>query len=170
MRFVYVDNSNLWLAGQQVAQRHGCARQGRWSPDYEALAELLGGDRCVLFGSGACHPVWTAAKAAGFEVVTTSRRGREKRVDVSLVTRCMADSFRQMDPVRGDEVVLVTGDADFEPLVADLAERGLPTTVVAWSHSLSGRLGRLAQSVQLLDEHIGRLTHDRSGHGLRTVA
>lgn len=154
MRHVYVDNSNLWLAGQQVAGR-------RWSPDYQALADLLEPDRGVLFGSGASHPVWAAAKAAGFEVVTTPRHGREKRVDTALVTRCMADSFQVMS--FGDEVVLVSGDADFEPMLTDLADRGVPTTVVSWSHSMSTRLGQVASRVQLLDEHLAELTHHRAG-------
>lgn len=158
MRFIYVDNSNLWLAGQQVAGR-------RWSPDYEALAAHLHAGtphltaKMVLFGSGASHPVWTAARAAGFEVVATPRQGREKRVDTALVTRCMADSFQLMSP--GDEVLLVSGDADFEPMVTDLSERGVPTTVASWGHSMSVRLGQVACHVRLLDEHLEELTHHR---------
>lgn len=52
---------------------------------------------------------------------------------------------------RFDEVVVVSGDRKFADRVAELAARGLPTTVVAHRESLSNRLRMAASKVVYLE-------------------
>lgn len=151
--FLYVDNSNVWIEGMHVAavqsglapdiwtaQREKICEYG-WKLDFGRLYEFAGGDaagRAVLFGSRppANDSLWKVAENRGFEVLVYDRsiRNKEKKVDTSISTEMVADSYERMD-VTSDEITLVAGDSDYVPTVEKLRSRGIPVYVAFWDHA-----------------------------------
>lgn len=174
--YVYVDNSNVWIGGQQLAAvRAGLApnvdaareldlEDRTWQHDFGDLHRLSmkGGEsiaRALLIGSKPRpdDKVWQQARADGFEVEVFERAGSgEKEVDTSIVRYMIEDSYEKMQA--GDLAVLISGDRDFLPAVESLAERGFPTRVVAWEFALSSRLREAAAEFVPLDPWFDELT------------
>jgi uncharacterized LabA/DUF88 family protein len=148
--FLYVDNSNVWIEGMHVsAVAKGIApdiwtAQGEricdydWKIDFGKLYEFAGGrgaevGRAVLFGSRppANDSLWDTARRKGFDVIVHDRniRNREKKVDTSISTEIVSDSYELMSTDR-DEVTLVSGDADYVPTLQKLRGRGFQFDVI----------------------------------------
>ena len=142
--FLYVDNSNVWIEGMHVAAlKNGLAPDLQtaldqnicdhgYKVDFGHLFQFAGGSktdvgRAVLFGSRPPpnDSLWAAAAAQGFEVVVFDRnvKNREKKIDTSIVTEMVTDSFRLMH-AKKDEITLVAGDADYVPAIESLRSRG----------------------------------------------
>lgn len=173
--YLYVDNSNVWIEGMHVsAVAHAmvpdiCAAQQSdvcdrdWRMDFGRLYEFAGGDasdvgRAVLYGSRPPEndSLWDVARRKGFEVVVHDRNfnNREKKVDTNIATDMMSDSYERM--VAGDEMTLVSGDADFVPTVENLRTRGFRVTVVFWRHA-SAELRSVASRFVSLDPYLQHL-------------
>jgi hypothetical protein len=152
---LYVDNSNVWIAGMYVsAVEKGLApdvwtaSQNKicdyeWKLDFGKLFGFAGGDasevkRALLFGSRPPKndSLWTAAERNGFEVIVYDRNseGREKKIDTDIVASMMEDSY-EIFSVGEDEITLVAGDADYVPAIEKLKRRGIPVNVVFWDHA-----------------------------------
>ena len=115
--------------------------------DFGRLFQFAGGakaevGRAVLFGSRPPpnDSLWVSAKAKGFEVVVFDRnvKNREKKIDTSIVTEMVTDSFQLMN-AKKDEITLVAGDGDYVPAIDSLRSRGFVFHVVFWGHA-SGAL------------------------------
>lgn len=177
--FVYVDNSNVWIEGMRVsAVRKGLAADinaamndhvtdHSWSYDFGRLYEAVCPStaqigRSSLFGSRPPEndSLWDMARRQGFEVFVFDRNfaNKEKEVDVAIATQIIEDSYEFMQPSRGDRVVLVSGDRDYLPTVKSLHRRGIPTTVVFWSHATSHDLLAAADDHAELDALFGHIT------------
>lgn len=174
---ILVDNTNLFIGGQQLsARRKGVKRRrGRrddpadpsWRLDFDSLLHCLAAGRpveaAVMVGSAPpdVESAWEdAAAKAGFTVVVheTNARHEEKEVDTELVARgteliCAAELPMTL--------VLASGDRDYVPLV-DVAHRNdWRVEVWAFRSSLSkhGELAQAVDAVRLLDDcldEIGR--------------
>lgn len=176
--FAYVDNSNVWIEGQRLkAVELGLARTARdamergitapWRYDFGRLYELacppgsmVG--RSFLIGSRPPpnDSVWERARDEGFQVEVHDRNAanKEKRVDTSLATMMMEDSYEHMDPDRGDLAVLVAGDGDFQPTLNSLHRRSLRVRVLSWQHACSRDLREAADEYLALDPFFGWLS------------
>ena len=173
--FIYVDNSNVWIEGMHVATvASGLASDIQaamsdnvcdyeWKLDFGRLYQFAGGDtagRAVLFGSRppANDSLWTVAKNRGFEVIVYDRsiRNKEKKVDTSVATEIMADSYERMASGR-DEVTLVAGDGDYVPTVENLRGRGFSVFVAFWDHA-SRELKESASSFISLNPYLDHLS------------
>jgi uncharacterized LabA/DUF88 family protein len=175
-RYVYVDNSNVWIEGQRVsAVRKGLAIDIRdamsrnvldpsWRCDFGRLYELacpvtetIG--RSALFGSRppANDSLWARARSEGFEVVVHDRNvaNREKKVDVGIATMLLDDSHEYMRPGQ-DTAVLVAGDGDYVPTVESLKRRGIRVECLFWGQA-NRELRECVDAFQLLDPHFGFL-------------
>lgn len=174
--FLYVDNSNVWIEGMHVsAVKNGLApdiwiaQQEKindfgWRLDFGKLYEFAGGQasevgRAVLFGSRPPpnDSLWSVARRKGFDVVVYDRSiaGREKKVDTSIATTVVADSYELMRP-GADEVTLVAGDADYVPTVEQLRGRGFDVYVVFWEHA-SRELKEASTRFVALNEYLEHL-------------
>lgn len=181
--FVYVDNSNVWIEGMRVS----AVRKGKspnlhdamrdqitdqtWTYDFGRLYQAVCPDvaqigRSSLFGSRppANDSLWELARREGFEVFTFDRNysNKEKEVDVAIATQIMEDSFLHMKAERQDRVVLVSGDRDYLPAVESLRSRGIPTTVVFWSHATAVDLRAKAADFADLEPLFDYLTRPHS--------
>lgn len=175
-RFVYVDNSNLWIEGQRVAAvRSGLCRSMRdaqihdildntWKYDFGRLFRLVcppGEDigRAALFGSTPPpnDTLWQIAKSQGFEVSTFPRNAanREKKVDNQISVSILEDSYQEMQS--GDFTVLVSGDGDFVPTIESLQGRGFRVRNAFWAHG-SRELREIADDYYQLDQHFDLLS------------
>ncbi len=176
--FVYVDNSNVWIEGRRAsAVAKGLARTIReaeerevldhgWTYDFGQLYELACPEgsrvgRSILFGSKPPpnDSLWELARENGFEVEVFDRSvsGREKEVDTGIVTTMIEDSFRYMQPDRGDKAVLLAGDRDYVPALKSLKKRGIGTRVVFWEHATARDLRLEADEFLPLDPHLDAL-------------
>lgn len=178
--YLYVDNSNVWIEGMHVAAvANGLAPDiwaamdqricdNSWKVDFGQLFAFAGGDkldvgRAVLFGSRPPpnDSVWDSAKRKGFEVVVFDRnvRNKEKKVDNSITTAILGDSYERMKPER-DEVTLVAGDADYVPVIEQLIGRGFKVHVVFWDHA-SRELKETATRFTALNQYLEHLNLNR---------
>lgn len=175
--FLYVDNSNVWIEGMHVAaadsglapnlhvaqQQNICDRT--WSCDFGRLLQFAGGDRseigrAVLYGSRPPKndSLWEAAKIKGFEVVVHDRSihsNKEKKIDTNIAADIMEDSYERMDPAK-DEITLVSGDADYVPVVQKLIKRGFQVHVIFWDHA-ARELKEVATSFTSLNKWVEHL-------------
>jgi len=173
---LYVDNSNVWIEGMHVAAaKHGhapdvwAAVQNKicdynWKLDFGKLFQFAGGDkaevrRAALFGSRPPQndSVWQAAERNGFDVIVYDRNvaNHEKKIDTDIVATMIEDSFTILQP--GDEVTLVSGDADYVPAIEKLKKRGIPVHVVFWGHA-SRELKEVATKFVNLDAFLDHLS------------
>lgn len=170
--FLYVDNSNVWIEGMHVAavasgkaadimtaMRHNITDS--WKIDFGRLLEFAGGEksqigRAVLYGSRPPpnDSLWRSAERQGFEVVVYDRniRNKEKKIDTSIATDVVADSYELMNP-KTDEITLVAGDADYVPTLNRMAQRGLSFHVVFWEQA-ARELREVATSFTSLNPHL----------------
>ena len=174
---VYVDIPNVVLVGGHVAAvAKGLAPSVEvantynvfdllWRLDLRALVSRIAwcrgrrATRIVAFGSSSGRDVGfrLAVQQAGMEAVIEPRKPghREKAVDVSLAMEALHDVESCMTP--GDEITLVTGDADYVPLVRRVRERGIAARLVFWS-SAARALKEVASEFVCLDPDLHRLT------------
>jgi uncharacterized LabA/DUF88 family protein len=175
---ILVDNTNLFIGGQQLAAERKGVKQRRgkhdapsdpsWRLDFSGLYCSLADGRtvnaAVMVGSrdpdDEC--VWEdEARAAGFAVVVQNTNGnhQEKAVDTELVARgteiiCTAD-----EPM---VLVLASGDRDYVPLV-DVAHRnGWRVELCAFRASFSrhGELASRVHRVRPLDDCFSAISRD----------
>ncbi|HSW41282.1 MAG TPA: NYN domain-containing protein [Patescibacteria group bacterium] len=176
MNFVYVDNSNVWIEGMHVsAVRRGFAPDiwtaqnekicdYTWKIDFGRLYEFACGEasevgRAVLFGSRppANDSLWAIARSKGFEPIVYERnaRNREKKIDTSIATEMVTDSFARMNP-NSDEITLVAGDSDYVPTVLSLRNRGFSVNLMFWEHA-SRELKEVVSHFIPVDPYLGHL-------------
>jgi uncharacterized LabA/DUF88 family protein len=178
--YLYVDNSNVWIEGMHVsavvtgiapdiwtAQDQKIFDQG-WKLDFGRLYEFAGGQasevgRAVLFGSRPPpnDSLWATAKARGFEPIVYDRnsRNREKKVDNSISTEMMSDSYERMT-VGSDEFTLVAGDSDYVPTIENLRRRGFTVNVMFWDHA-ARELREAATKFVPMNGYLGYLGYNR---------
>jgi uncharacterized LabA/DUF88 family protein len=177
-RYVYVDNSNVWIEGCRVA----AVENGRafdivyatenkildfnWKYDFGKLLELVGGKKnglkkAYLFGSRPPQndSLWEAARQGGFEVVVEDRnvQNREKKIDTGIAVRMMEDSYESITDKSVDEMILVAGDKDYVPAVSSISRRGIRVIVYFWDHAANELKDHAAQFVSL-NRHLGEVT------------
>ncbi len=153
--FVYLDNSNVFIEGKYVSAVEkgmaldlGDAHRSRiqdndYKLDFGKLYEFSGAtkDGCAnLYGSRPPpnDTLWKMAEKAGFKTIVYDRSqwtGQEKKVDTTIVKDMVKDAYRRPINKAKDEVVLIAGDADYVPAVADLVEDGFKVYVVFWDHA-----------------------------------
>jgi uncharacterized LabA/DUF88 family protein len=175
--YIYVDNSNLFVQGRyKAAVEQGLAssiteaqrlniQDSSWQINYSRLYQLLCGTSddenaaCRLWGSSPPGEwFWKMIQSFGFEcnIVPRSIAGREKKVDVSIATAIIADSFTIIDQT-DSEITLVTGDIDFVPVVEILVSRGFNVCVAFWGEA-GNELRETASSFFNLDPFFDYLT------------
>jgi len=179
-KFVYVDNSNVWIEGKFVAAveqdlafdiRDAHARNisvASWKYDFGKLLTLVGGVRnglkkAVLFGSRPPQndSLWEAARQCGFEVTVEDRSldNLEKKIDTGVISAMMGDAMDAiLNQKAGEtEMVLVAGDSDYVPAVKLLIQRGFKVTVCFWYHA-SRELKEAASEFFLLDPYVEQIS------------
>ena len=179
-KYVYVDNSNVWIEGKRVAAVEQDlafdiwdAHQRditipNWKYDFGKLLLLVGGARnglkkAVLFGSRPPQndSLWAAAQQSGFEVTVEDRnaQNREKKIDTGVIAAMMGDAMLavQNKTAQDTELILVAGDSDYVPAVKLLIQFGFKVTVCFWNHA-SSELKSAASSFFALDPHIEQVS------------
>jgi uncharacterized LabA/DUF88 family protein len=177
--YLYVDNSNVWIEGMHVAAvSRGLAPDiwtahdqqicdVTWKIDFGRLFEFAGGDksqvgRAVLYGSRPPpnDTLWKMAEKKGFEVVVYDRNAanKEKKIDTSIATDVIADSYERM--AKDDEVTLVAGDKDYVPVAKKIVSRGMKFTVMFWDHAAQ-ELKDTASEFISLNQYLDHLNMNR---------
>jgi uncharacterized LabA/DUF88 family protein len=179
--FTYVDNSNVYIEGSRVsAVRRGMAPSiydamnnnivdRAWKMDYGRLHQFLCGTDKAEIGAarlwGSPPPgdsFWEMVKRQGFAVETfaKSAEGREKKVDVAIAQGITKDAYTCINRAE-DQLVLVSGDKDFVPVIADLVNEGYTVKVAFWNHAAQELKNSLRNSLPTssLSTHIFSLSH-----------
>jgi len=177
-KYVYVDNSNVWIEGRRVSAvlrdmaydvwdaANNNIVDLEWKYDFGKLLELVGGKKnglkkAYLFGSRPPQndSLWEAAKQGGFEVVVEDRnvQNKEKKIDTGIAVRMMEDSYECIEDKSVDEMVLVAGDKDYVPVIHSIAKRGIRVVVYFWEHAATELKEHAAEFVSL-NKLIGEIT------------
>jgi uncharacterized LabA/DUF88 family protein len=174
-RYLYVDNSNLFIEARKLAAVQGGmvgsmreaqavrAMDNTYNIDYSRLLALLADGhavgRAVLFGSKvtADRAIWDHAEAAGWEVFSFERnfKNKEKKIDIAVVTEMILDAFKRTLKSK-DQIVLVAGDSDYLPAVARLTQEGYVVLVYFWSQA-AHELKQVATEFIRMDDFLGDL-------------
>ena len=171
--FTYIDNSNVYIEGCRLAAvKNGIVNNifeamstgvvdHRWQIDYGKLYEFLCGEDSVARLWGSPPPgdsFWNMLERKGFNptVYEKNAANREKKVDVAIAHRMTKDAYTMIDKDK-DELLLVAGDSDFVPAVADLTGEGFKVEVAFWDHS-ARELRETASRFISLDQYHGHLT------------
>ncbi|WP_282243664.1 NYN domain-containing protein [Stenotrophomonas sp. PS02300] len=160
---IYVDDSNLRATARELL---GSAHWQLWGAvcNYKALQEMLSfGEQPKAariygsFGSAAeRHALIVETSKAGFVPSFVRRlQDKEKGVDTALVADLIADSFISYEP--GDEVIIVSGDADYLPAIIRLKERGISVSVAFWDRGLADSIQRSGCNLVSLQSHLKNL-------------
>lgn len=177
-KFLYVDNSNVFIEGQRVAAVKNfnaldivdaIRRQifdHSYRLDFGKLYQFIttNGDNTVkkamLFGSRPPlnDSLWAVAKSAGFEPIVEDRNpaNKEKKIDTGIVAAMFEHAFTQADKEK-DRFVLVAGDGDYVPAVARLVSLGFKVDVVFWQHA-SHELQQVCSHFIAMDSHFSKLS------------
>lgn len=183
-KFVYVDNSNVFIEGQRIA---AVRSKNAPSIDYAMNHKMLNSDyridfkkffhflcghdddaisRAAVFCSRSETNALTleSAQSAGFEILAEDRNvvNKEKRVDTRLVTEMVRDAYTRVDKTK-DKLVLAAGDGDYVPPVDTLVKDGFTVDVVFWSNA-SRELTVVCTKFYKLDSHFDNVTR-RVGQG-----
>ena len=155
-RFVYIDNSNVFIEGQRVAavngghaldmddaQRRNIFHAG-YRLDFGKLRAFLTSNgeseigKLTWFGS---HPppndsLWAIAKKEGFEPIIEDRNAanREKKIDTGIVAMMMKDAYTRAEKFN-DSFTLVGGDGGYVPVVKTLITDGFQINIAFWDHA-----------------------------------
>jgi hypothetical protein len=149
--YAYVDNSNLYIEGCRVAAvKNGKANSifdamnllivdHNWNLDYGKLYEFLCGEDAIARLWGSPPPgdsFWNMLHKKGFNPTVYEKNfsNKEKKVDVAIGHRMTKDAYTLIDRTK-DELLLVAGDSDFQPVVVDLINEGFKVEVAFWEHA-----------------------------------
>lgn len=176
---LYLDNSNVFIEGQKVsAVRKKLAKDINEATrkkiydrtcrlDFGKLVEVTCGFQASvdakLYGSRPPEhdTVWKMAKERGFKlnIFDRSHYGKEKQVDTTIVMHMTEDILINLKP-SDDRIVLVSGDADFIPVVKRAVEKGFHIKVAYWNHA-NHEIKKVASEFQNLNSHLNDLTYQR---------
>ena len=156
--YVFVDHSNLWIAGQTAyaVKLEDADRDPRYRVDLGKFLELITKERNIskAFLYGSVPPpndtVWRAAREKNFEVKTFKRSGsgREKELDVAMAHEITKTLYELMYTGSLENVIFitVTGDRDLKPPIEDALEKGVPVELWSWDNSMAREFRRLANT------------------------
>jgi uncharacterized LabA/DUF88 family protein len=178
-KFVYVDNSNVFIEGKRVSAVEKGLALNIWEAsnyrildndyrlDFGKLHNFVanGGaaaiKRAEQFGSRPPQndSLWEVAKTAGFETVIEDRNvnNQEKKIDTGIVAAMMRDAYKNVIAAE-DQLVLVAGDSDFVPAIQQLREDGFYVKVVFWDHA-SRELKQACDEFLSLNDHLHELSY-----------
>ena len=93
---------------------------------------------------------WEMVERKGFDVkiFEKSVAGKEKKVDVAIAHRMTKDAYTIINKAE-DEITLVAGDKDFEPVISDLRAEGFNVHVVFWGHAAKELRDAASQFINL---------------------
>ena len=174
--FIYWDNSNIYIAAQQVAiEKEGPEAQYRVRLHFDNIFELACAGREVssAYAVGSVPPelnmLWNKLENTGFKVDLQQRgelSGGEQGVDQALQLRMLEDGLDN----NGNPgiVVLLTGDGSgfsqgegFHATLERLYKRNWGIEVISWKHSCSRAMREWAEDVGVfvaLDEYYDQVT------------
>jgi uncharacterized LabA/DUF88 family protein len=174
IRYAYVDNANVFIEGQRVAAVvRGMALNiedairrrvfdFNWRLDFGKLHQILFGAKykngCAkLWGLPPSQDsLWKLVESKGWQVSTYDRNfEKESTVDVAMAYQIAKDAAH-IDKT-SSEIIIVTGDSDFVPIVQDLVAEGYQVTLAFWNHAASEL--REAAPFLPLDRWFAKLTH-----------
>jgi len=167
-KFVYVDNSNLLYGGRSAAELSD------WSPDYNALRRLLCGEeeivcpRPKIFGSfNNVAKFKSIIEGAGCKLIGYEKNNgnedatyisKEKKVDVAIAHQITKDAYSgKINREAGDEIVLVSGDRDFVPVVEDLVEECFIVRLYSWEKTIAWELKNACSQFLTLNKYLDQL-------------
>jgi uncharacterized LabA/DUF88 family protein len=173
---IYLDESNLWIEGKKVSAVSKGMALDIWEAsdtrtfdntfklDFGRVLEIANHAPIKIARFYGSRPpeadsVWNAAKKAGFrlEILDRNARNKEKGVDTTMVVDIMQDMY-EMATAGEDLFILITGDADYIPIIDKLKAKGFETLVIFWDHAATN-LKRAADQFLSLNGHLSTLRY-----------
>ena len=153
--YVFIDDSNLWIAGQKAQGKYlkDADVDTRFRVDLGKFLKLVtkGRNLSKAFLYGSVPPpndtVWKAAREKNFDVQTFQRSGsgREKEVDVAMATS-VTRTLYTMESRVNVIFITVTGDRDLKTPIELTLNEGVPVELWSWEDSMSREFRQLANT------------------------
>lgn len=167
--FLFIDNSNIFIEGQKAYSIHLWQHppfDPRFRMNIKNLIQTVGYDtvqKLYIYGSATVKAAHQAVarqlEELGIECKVFSadrkRQHREKMVDVQLAQDMRALIFSEDRPKDGT-IILMSGDADFVPVVQEGLKHGWKFQIFGWKDSVAGAYVRMQSKclkIQNLDEN-----------------
>jgi len=166
--YIFVDNSNIWITGKEVSgqSKSKPVPSNYWyRVDYGKLLTLVQGQRPLgdmpkLYGSEPppVDSVWKRIQEHGFDVTLFKRNifNKEKGLDMKLGMDVTMLAMRVKPP---GIVALIAGDADYEPVVAQIRTMGWEVEVWYWDNAAKN-LVKAANYFHSLNSHLNQIGYD----------
>ena len=177
--FVYLDNSNIFHAAQDLAEERNGDQNARYRVrlNFENLLRLAQADRPLgkAMAAGSIPPalinLWNRLAEAGVEVHLYDRgepgRGEQETPDRWLQLRMLEDGWDHID--NPGTVALLTGDGagynegrGFHSTLERMHRRGWKIEVLSWAHSCNRRMREWVESNGVfvpLDDYYAAITY-----------
>ena len=177
--FVYLDNSNIFHAAQDLADERNGDQNARYRVrmNFENLLRLAHADRPLTkaMAAGSIPPalltLWNSLADAGLEVHLYDRgepgRSEQETPDRWLQLRMLEDGWDYMD--NPGTVALLTGDGagynegrGFHATLERMHQRGWKVEVLSWVHSCNRRMRGWVQANGVfvpLDDYYEAITY-----------
>jgi uncharacterized LabA/DUF88 family protein len=149
---IYLDDSNLWIEGKKVSAVSKGMALDIWEAtetrtydhnfkvDFGRVLAIANNEPIKMARFYGSRPpeadsVWQAAQQVGFRLTILDRnaRNKEKGVDASMIADIMTDLYELAE--QGDIFILITGDADYVPVVEKLKAKNFAVHVLFWEHA-----------------------------------
>ncbi|CAN2039835.1 NYN domain-containing protein [Candidatus Magnetomoraceae bacterium gMMP-15] len=172
---IYLDDSNLWIEGKKVsAVSQGMALDiwdatetrtydNTFKLDFGRVLKIANNEPIKIARFYGSRPpeadsMWKAAKEVGFRLTILDRniRNKEKGVDSSMVADMMEDLYELAE--EGDIFILITGDADYVPVIEKIRAKKFETHVLFWDHAASN-LKTFADKFKSLNGYLDNLRY-----------
>lgn len=177
--FVYLDNSNIFHAAQDLAEERNGDANARYRVriDFESLLRLAHADRPLgkALAAGSIPPalsmLWNELRRTGVEVYLYDRgepgRGEQETPDYWLQLRMLEDTVDYND--NPGIVVLLTGDGagynesrGFHRTLERMYRQGWQVELLSWEHSANPRMREWVETNGVfvpLDDYYDAITY-----------
>ena len=177
--FVYLDNSNIFHAAQDLAEERNGDMNARYRvrTNFENLLRLAHADRPLekAMAAGSVPPalinLWNRLAEAGIEVHLYDRgepgRGEQQTPDQWLQLRMLEDGWDYID--NPGTIALLTGDGagynegrGFHSTLERMHRRGWKVEVLSWVHSCNRRMRQWVEANGVfvpLDDYYEAITY-----------
>ena len=170
--YVFVDDSNLWIAGQKARAKEleDADIDPRFRVDLGKFMNLVAKNHCVskAFLYGSIPPpndtVWGAAREKNYDVKVFERGyGGEKEVDVAMAID-IVEQLYETPSVEDVTFIVVTGDRDFKSPIQRCLKKNVHVELWSWEHSLAVEFCELTNSNDFFTAKILDDVQDQFGY------